>query len=40
MGIEAFHSLKVGQPFLKEDIMVLRLDMMKSYDKVEWSYQK
>lgn len=32
LAIEAFHSMKVGRPILKEDYMAVKLEMMKAYD--------
>lgn len=40
LGFEAFHSMKEGRPFLFEDYMALKLDMMKAYDHVKWDYLK
>lgn len=37
-GIEAFHSMKTGKLFLNGNFMAVKLDMMKAYNWVEWSY--
>lgn len=32
LSIKAFHSIKLGKPFMTGDFMVVKLDMMKVYD--------
>lgn len=38
LGTETFHSMKTGHPFLEQDYMEGKLDMMKAYDKIKRSY--